>query len=171
MLAALTAYINNDEAFFAEFAAKTPTAPRTLLFLAQGSLTPQITAQAEVLGAMLPQERTWTAGSCPICGGAPYLSRLLGKEGVRVCECSFCRASYRVPRLACPYCLEYSRGATSAGGFLRARTSRSVPPAITRAASSSSGHSSSRLVGLRTSMLTPGPPEGFGPHPARRPRF
>lgn len=103
---AFEAFLKNDEAFFEEFGKRFPQAPKTLSFLAQSSMTPSIMAQAEKLSKMLPQDRTWEQGSCPVCGSLPFLSALTGKEGLRVSCCSFCRASYRTFRLQCAYCQE-----------------------------------------------------------------
>ena len=106
MREALRAFQRSDEAFFAAHAARTPGAPRALAFLAQASLVPGAMALASRLAERLPQEATWDAGHCPICGSLPFHSVLAGKQGVRHLVCSFCRASYRTMRLKCPYCLE-----------------------------------------------------------------
>jgi len=103
---ALRAHLDANDAFFTEFAARTPQAPRTLAFLAQSGLAPFVTAQAEALSLLLPQDRTWEQGSCPVCGSLAFHSALVGKEGVRHNSCGFCRATYRTFRLQCPYCHE-----------------------------------------------------------------
>ncbi|WP_027189655.1 formate dehydrogenase accessory protein FdhE [Fundidesulfovibrio putealis] len=103
---AFDAFIKNDAGFFAEFAKRTPNAPRTLNFLAQSSLTPGIMALAESISKLLPENRTWDQGTCPLCGSLPFHSSLVTKEGVRVNSCSFCRADYRSFRLQCVYCQE-----------------------------------------------------------------
>jgi len=103
---ALRAHLEGNDAFFADFAQRTPQAPRTLAFLAQSSLTPFVTAQAEPLSLLLPKDRTWEQGTCPVCGSLPFQSALVGKEGVRRNTCGFCRATYRSFRLQCPYCQE-----------------------------------------------------------------
>jgi len=103
---AFAAFLASDEAFFSTWAAKTPQAPRTLAFLAQSSLTPSVMALAGSLAGRLPAERTWGHGHCPICGSLPFHSVFTGKEGFRMNSCSFCRATFRAPRLQCAYCLE-----------------------------------------------------------------
>lgn len=104
--AAFAAFLAADEAFFATWGAQFPQAPRTLAFLAQSSLTPSVMALANSLAGRLPADRTWEQGHCPICGSLPFHSVLVGKEGFRMNACSFCRATFRVPRLRCVYCLE-----------------------------------------------------------------
>ena len=106
MKKAFEAFIANDEAFFADFAQRAPQAPRTLSFLAQSSLTPGIMGLAEAISRLLPENRTWEQGTCPLCGSLPFHSSLVTKEGVRVNSCSFCRADYRSLRLQCAYCQE-----------------------------------------------------------------
>lgn len=103
---AYAAFLASDEAFFAAWAMKTPQAPRTMAFLAQSSLTPSVMALASSLAKRLPEDRTWGYGHCPICGSLPFHSVLSGKEGFRMNACSFCRATFRAPRLQCAYCLE-----------------------------------------------------------------
>lgn len=104
--AAFTAFLKNDVEFFEAFARRTPSAPRTLDFLAQSSLTPQIMALADYISAALPKERNFEQATCPVCGSLAFHSVLEGKEGVRVNCCSFCRASFRTYRMQCPYCQE-----------------------------------------------------------------
>lgn len=104
--AAFTAFLKNDAEFFEAFARRTPSAPRTLDFLAQSSLTPQIMALADHISAVLPKERNFEQATCPVCGSLAFHSMFEGKEGVRVNCCSFCRASFRTFRIQCPYCQE-----------------------------------------------------------------
>ncbi len=104
--ASFAAFLASDEELFAAWAAKTPQAPRTLSFLAQSSMTPSIMALAASLAGRLPADRTWEHGHCPICGSLPFHSMFSGKEGVRLNACSFCRATFRAPRLQCAYCKE-----------------------------------------------------------------
>ena len=103
---AFAAFLAGDEAFFAAWSAQSPQAPRTLAFLAQSSLTPSVVTLAGSLAGQLPENRTWEHGHCPICGSLPFHSTLQGKEGLRMNTCSFCRATYRVPRLQCAFCQE-----------------------------------------------------------------
>ena len=99
------AFLQDEGTVFVAFAEVTPEAPRALSYLAQSSLAPWITAAAREIAGRLPEGRTWGA-VCPVCGSLPLISTLTGKEGGRVHTCSFCRASYRTPRLQCPYCQE-----------------------------------------------------------------
>jgi len=46
----------------------------------------------------------WTQGYCPVCGGAPEISYLEGKEGRRRLGCSLCATTWRYTRVACPSC-------------------------------------------------------------------
>ena len=101
-----TASLRSDEQPFADWAERTPQAPRLLTFLARAALAPSIAMVAESLSERVPQGRSWAHGHCPVCGGLPYISVLKGKEGHRHLCCSFCQTSYRAPRLSCPYCDE-----------------------------------------------------------------
>jgi FdhE protein len=42
-------------------------------------------------------------GRCPVCGDLPIMG-LLGEDGVRILECSFCGARWGFPRMMCPFC-------------------------------------------------------------------
>jgi FdhE protein len=103
---AFAAYMEGNETLFADFAQRVPLAPRTLSFLAQSSLTPSVMAVAMSMAEALPADRTWNQATCPVCGSLALHSQLVGKEGVRMHTCSFCRAAYRTVRLQCPFCQE-----------------------------------------------------------------
>ena len=106
MREAFAAHLRGDAVFFRNFAARVPNAPRSLAFLAQSGLSPQIMAIAQTAARALPAAHTWEEASCPVCAGPAYHSALVGKEGHRVNFCSFCQAAYRTIRLQCPYCRE-----------------------------------------------------------------
>ncbi|MES9994657.1 formate dehydrogenase accessory protein FdhE [Desulfovibrio aminophilus] len=101
---ALDAFLSGDDAWFAAFGQRTPNAPRVLNFLVQAALTPGLAAAAARLAEGLDLETPRQHGHCPVCGSLPLISNLEGKEGRRQVTCSFCRTSYRVRRLACPFC-------------------------------------------------------------------
>jgi FdhE protein len=63
-------------------------------------------AVAMSMAEALPADRTWNQATCPVCGSLALHSQLVGKEGVRMHTCSFCRAAYRTVRLQCPFCQE-----------------------------------------------------------------
>ncbi|MBF0482483.1 MAG: formate dehydrogenase accessory protein FdhE [Desulfovibrionaceae bacterium] len=103
---AAKAYLKGDYALFSAFGENAPAAPGTLSFLVQSSLTPSLAQVSLRLLPRWPEHKTWTHGHCPVCGSPPLIGVLEGKEGRRYLWCSFCGASYRVPRLTCPICLE-----------------------------------------------------------------
>lgn len=99
-------FIHGDEAYFAEYAARTPQAPLTLHFLVQAALAPSLETVARSVFDRHNNDAPWEHGSCPVCGGAPVVGRLVEKEGFRKLTCSFCRTEYRVKRILCPFCCE-----------------------------------------------------------------
>jgi len=103
---AVRQYLAGDDAFFAAFGQRTPSAPRLLNFLVQAALAPRLNAVGEAAHAHFPAERTWVFGHCPVCASPPLMARLVGKEGARHLTCSFCQLEYRAKRLMCPYCGE-----------------------------------------------------------------
>jgi FdhE protein len=46
----------------------------------------------------------WVQGYCPTCGNGPLLGEFRGLEQNRFLRCGWCAASWKVPRLFCPYC-------------------------------------------------------------------
>jgi len=48
----------------------------------------------------------WMRAYCPICGSAPAMAQLLGKDPGRrrLLACGFCRTRWRYGRTACPFC-------------------------------------------------------------------
>jgi len=103
---AMQAHLNGDEGFFADWAAKTPSAPRVLPMLVQAAMTPSLERASEGLESRARLTETWTHGHCPVCGSMPIMTDLREKEGFRYNICGFCHAEYRVTRLQCPFCLE-----------------------------------------------------------------
>lgn len=103
---AMKAHLNGDESFFADWVAKTPSAPRALPMLVQAAMTPSLERTAENLESRAKLTETWTHGHCPVCGSMPIMTDLREKEGFRYNICGFCHAEYRVTRLQCPFCLE-----------------------------------------------------------------
>ncbi|MBE0501270.1 MAG: formate dehydrogenase accessory protein FdhE [Desulfuromonadales bacterium] len=51
-----------------------------------------------------PDYSDWKKGYCPICGGAPSMGELAGKEGEKRLHCSICTSDWSVTRLKCSYC-------------------------------------------------------------------
>ncbi|WP_028586997.1 formate dehydrogenase accessory protein FdhE [Desulfocurvus vexinensis] len=101
------AHLQGDEEFFDAFGRqRTPQAPRTLAFLVQSALAPSLAAVARALGERHDTAKAWPHPHCPICGSAPLMGELREKEGLRYAACSFCRTSYRMPRLRCAFCGE-----------------------------------------------------------------
>lgn len=54
----------------------------------------------------LDKKELWTHGYCPVCGGAPHVSLIRGKDGQRYLQCSVCRTEWIFSRTACPSCNE-----------------------------------------------------------------
>jgi FdhE protein len=74
-----------------------------LRLLGENSLKPALRAlQAAVSQA--GDLADWQQGPCPICGSAPLLAEVQGKEGSRRLRCGLCAASWPYPRLKCAFC-------------------------------------------------------------------
>ena len=109
---ALKAAVAEDNNFFKPFAKKMPQAPDLLSYICLNTLAPFIEKHAAVLGKK-HEDKVWLHGHCPICGSLPFMGNLTGQEGARYHACSFCRTSYRVPRLQCAFCLHEQPDGTS----------------------------------------------------------
>lgn len=46
----------------------------------------------------------WEMGYCPVCGGEPTVSYMMGDGGKRYLICYRCETHWRYRRLTCPYC-------------------------------------------------------------------
>lgn len=77
--------------------------PNLLQVLAQNSLKPALRAWAQNLGQIVDLDH-WRRGHCPMCGNAPALSEIRGKEGERRLRCAMCGTGWYYPRLQCPFC-------------------------------------------------------------------
>lgn len=73
-----------------------------LRLLAENSLRPALRAWAQALAEIDLDH--WRLGHCPLCGSAPLLSEIRGKEGERRLRCGLCGASWYYPRLKCAFC-------------------------------------------------------------------
>jgi formate dehydrogenase accessory protein FdhE len=71
--------------------------------LAQNSLKPALRVWAKGLQGQVDLEE-WRRGSCPMCGSAPALAEIQGKEGARHLRCTLCGADWSYPRLQCVFC-------------------------------------------------------------------
>lgn len=113
---ACDAALRDDVAWFDAWALRLTEAPSLVRFLALGSIVPSVEALAAQVAAVEARRSgadqpgapavVWQHGHCPVCGGAPLVGRLAGKEGALHLTCSFCRHEYRAKRLQCPFCLE-----------------------------------------------------------------
>jgi FdhE protein len=76
------------------------------LYLGQIAKTLSEAVARSVAGTANGQEalQGWTKGYCPVCGSAPEISYLEGKEGRRRLGCSQCGTTWRYTRVACPSC-------------------------------------------------------------------
>jgi FdhE protein len=77
--------------------------PNLLRILAQNSLKPALRTWAQHLVQLVNLDH-WRRGHCPMCGSAPVLSEIQGKEGERRLRCSLCGTGWYYPRLQCPFC-------------------------------------------------------------------
>ncbi len=102
----LRAHLEGNEEFFNEFGKKTPEAPRVLAFLIQSAAAPSVLSVARALAGRHDATKSWPHAHCPVCGSLPLIGELRDKAGLRHLSCSFCRTSYRVPRLQCALCGE-----------------------------------------------------------------
>lgn len=68
------------------------------------SLQPALRAWAEQLKSQITANQLWQHATCPMCGSAPTLSEIQGKEGARRLRCGVCGASWGYARLACAFC-------------------------------------------------------------------
>jgi FdhE protein len=77
-----------------------------LLPLLQGA--PRAEGEGENVNHSLPpvlhETPGWERGYCPTCGSWPLLGEFRGLEQNRFLRCGFCTASWKVPRLLCPFC-------------------------------------------------------------------
>lgn len=100
------AFLGDDPVPFEAFAEAFPETPGLLRFLVHASLSPSLEAVSLKLTPPFAPDANWPHGHCPTCGGAPFMSSLRDKEGHRLLHCSTCRAEWRAPRVACPFCGE-----------------------------------------------------------------
>ncbi len=101
----LNAYMEEQEAFYQEQAEISSEYAFMCYFLAYFTFMPFFEHSRTQVDRPHHDE-VWAHGHCPYCGGLPNISYLKEKEGKRVHACSVCLATYRVPRIQCPYCLE-----------------------------------------------------------------
>lgn len=71
--------------------------------LARLTLEPILSTYARALETAVEWE-SWKRSDCPVCGGAPLLAELRGKERVRYLRCGRCGAGWPYQRLACAFC-------------------------------------------------------------------
>jgi FdhE protein len=93
----------DDSLRLSQSAAQLGVGAGMLPFFLYNSLWPSIAAHARRLGEKLQDHEAATDGYCPLCGGTPFIS-LLGEQGQRVLVCSFCRHTWPVIRIFCPFC-------------------------------------------------------------------
>jgi FdhE protein len=92
-----------DELYLEQEADRCGLDKAILIFLAQASVKPSVTAQMEQLRNALDLEG-WLQGECPLCGSAPQMAQLKDEGGKRYLQCSFCGCQWRWERIACPLC-------------------------------------------------------------------
>ena len=74
-----------------------------LAMVIQAGIWPFLSVQAEILIPQIEQSK-WRRRYCPVCGGKPDFSFLIGENGARWLSCSRCDAEWLFQRLECPYC-------------------------------------------------------------------
>ncbi len=109
-----TLLITDDMTAFERQAVDSDLQPEVLALLTYHSIWPSAAIHLNELKPHLPDNEDWQLGYCPFCGSHPMLS-LLAEDGGRSLVCSFCRYTWAVPRLFCPYC--DNRDAESLGYF------------------------------------------------------
>ncbi|MDH4140441.1 MAG: formate dehydrogenase accessory protein FdhE [Coriobacteriia bacterium] len=84
--------------------------PEMVRFVVASALTPLLRRRsAEALAALEAFDwRTWSSGSCPVCGAPAAIGRVLDegelKGGRRVLWCSLCDAEWEYDRVRCARC-------------------------------------------------------------------
>lgn len=74
-----------------------------LAIVIQAGMWPFLSVQADILSPQIEQAK-WRRRYCPVCGGKPDFSFLVGENGARWLSCSRCDAEWLFQRLECPYC-------------------------------------------------------------------
>jgi len=92
-----------DEISLAHAAAQLQLDASLLFVLVQNSLKPALQTWAQGVNQIV-NLAYWRHGYCPMCGNAPALAEIKGKEGARHLRCTLCAASWSYPRLQCPFC-------------------------------------------------------------------
>jgi len=109
-----TLLMNDDWPVFKQQATDSDLQPEVLALLIYHSIWPSVAIHLNELKHHLPENEDWQQGYCPFCGSRPMFS-LLAEDGGRSLVCSFCRHTWTVPRLFCPYC--ENRDAETLGYF------------------------------------------------------
>jgi FdhE protein len=99
----ITAVLHDDGEGIRRTAARLQVDSLVLGALTKLSLQPSLLA-AKTEAARVAALDEWRHGYCPICGAAPAMAALVGEEGRRHAQCSFCGHLWNLPRVGCPFC-------------------------------------------------------------------
>lgn len=103
------ALLAGDTAHFAQIAGHARLDGALLHTLGQHTLRPALRRWMTELKPLADFDNAWSAGvwrhlGCPMCGSAPQLSEIQGKEGARRLRCGACGMGWGYPRLTCAFC-------------------------------------------------------------------
>lgn len=99
--------LNEDEAFFEDFARQHGISPQLAIFIFDHALRPFLRIWAEPLYEELRSERfafREPASICPVCGSRSHISRLRKEDGRRFMFCDRCFSEWETRYLYCVHC-------------------------------------------------------------------
>ena len=103
------ALLAGDAAQLAQIVGRARLDGALLRTLGQHTLRPALRRWMTELKPLADFDNAWSAGvwrhlGCPMCGSAPHLSEIQGKEGARRLRCGACGMGWGYPRLTCAVC-------------------------------------------------------------------
>jgi FdhE protein len=99
-----TAVLQSDSELVERFAVQLGLEFPVVQTLVKLSLQPSLLETAAAVAQQIALD-DWHYGYCPICGALPAIAALVGDEGARQAVCSFCGHFWRLPRVACTFCM------------------------------------------------------------------
>lgn len=103
------ALLAGDDAYLYGIAGNTRLDGALLRTLGQHTLRPALCRWHADVKSVVEFDNAWSSGlwrqlGCPLCGSAPHLSEIQGKEGARRLRCGACGLGWGYPRLTCAFC-------------------------------------------------------------------